>query len=128
MASMARNWLVSAELPSSFWFYALHRAAEVCIYLPYQLEDDLYTTLAHKPKLQFTSLNKFDSQSLPMIPIGHCPNSYGIQFSNPINGTFVSSIDYTFQNHVTSGTTFGYTYQPGTFIYRLDETTSIFSL
>jgi hypothetical protein len=62
-----------------------------------------------------------------MIAVGRCPNSNGLQFFNPINGTFVSSIDYTFQNNVTSGTKFGYTYQPSTFIYRLDETTSIFA-
>jgi hypothetical protein len=35
MVSMARNWLASAELPSSFWFYAVHHAAEVCNYFPY---------------------------------------------------------------------------------------------
>jgi hypothetical protein len=62
-----------------------------------------------------------------MIAIGRCPNSDGIQFYNPTNGTFVSSIDYKFQHHVTSGTRFGYKYQPGTFIYRLDETNSIFA-
>jgi len=36
-------------------------------------------------------------------------------------------IDYKFQPHVTSGAKFGYSYQPGTFIYGLDETTSIFA-
>jgi len=39
----------------------------------------------------------------------------------------VSSIDYKFQHHVTSGTYFGLKYRPGTFIYRLDESTSIFA-
>jgi hypothetical protein len=39
MVAMARNWLSSAQLPSSFWFYAVCRAAEVCNYLPYKLED-----------------------------------------------------------------------------------------
>jgi hypothetical protein len=37
MVSMARNWLASAELPSSYWFYAVKRAAEVCNYFPYML-------------------------------------------------------------------------------------------
>jgi hypothetical protein len=63
-----------------------------------------------------TSINKFESQSLPMIAIGKCPNSNGIQFFNPMNGTFVSSIDYVFQDHVTSGSRFGFKNQPGTFI------------
>jgi hypothetical protein len=102
-------------------------------YLPYKLEDGTFTTkfeLAHhqKPDLRVsfkpfalaavrhehigdTSLNKFEAQSIPMIAIGHCPNSDGLQFFNPVNGTFVSSIDYTFQQNVTSGSKFGYSYQ-----------------
>jgi hypothetical protein len=39
----------------------------------------------------------------------------------------VSSIDNKFQYNVTSGAHFGFKYQPGTFIYRLDESTSIFA-
>ena len=60
-----------------------------------------------------------------MIAVGRCPNSDGLQFLNPANGTIISSFDYTFLHRTTSGTHFGYTYQPGTFIYRLDETTTI---
>jgi hypothetical protein len=72
-------------------------------------------------------LSKFDPQSIPMITIGHCPNSDGLQFFNPENGTFVSSIDYTFQHHITAGSRIGYKYQVGTCIYRLDESTTIYS-
>ena len=65
-------------------FYAVHRAAEVCNYFPYKLEDGSYTTpfeLAHKSKSDLwvlfkmislaavhqesiadTALNMFDSQ------------------------------------------------------------------
>ncbi len=74
-----------------------------------------------------SSLNKFDAQSIPMIAVGRCPHSNGLQFYNPYNGTFISSIDYKFQNNITSGKKFGYQYQPGTVIYRLDETTTIFT-
>jgi len=73
------------------------------------------------------SLKKFDSHGLPMIAIGKCQNSNGNQFYNPMNGTFVSSIDYVFQDHISSSSCFGYKYQPGTFIYQLDESTTIFS-
>jgi len=48
-------------------------------------------------------LPKFSSQSIPMITLGKCPNSDGLQFFNPENGTIISSIDYKFQSHVTSG-------------------------
>jgi hypothetical protein len=50
-----------------------------------------------------SNLNKFDAQSLPMIAVGRCPNSNGLQFYNPVSGTLVSSIDYKFQYNVTSG-------------------------
>ena len=50
-------------------------------------------------------VGKFDSQSTPMIAVGRCPTSY-----NPANGTFISSIDYRFQNNVTSGSYFGLKY------------------
>ncbi len=88
---------------------------EACTYFPYMLEDGSYTTpfdLVHQTKPDLRKLfklfslaavlcehigddklNKFESQSLPMIAIGHCPKLNGLQFYNPINGTFVSSID-----------------------------------
>jgi hypothetical protein len=62
-----------------------------------------------------------------MILVGHCPNSTGLQFYNPTNGTLVSSIGYKIQHNITSGAHFGLKYQPGVFIYRLDESTSIFA-
>jgi hypothetical protein len=39
----------------------------------------------------------------------------------------VSSIDYKFQHNVTSRAHVGLKYQPGIFIYSLDESTSIFA-
>jgi len=61
-----------------------------------------------------------------MITLGRCPTSNGLLFYNPVNATFVSLIDYSFQHHVSSGSKFGYKYQSGTFIYRLDETTTMY--
>jgi hypothetical protein len=74
-----------------------------------------------------TSLNKFETQSVFMIAIGCCQQSNGLQFYNPENESFFLSIDYKFQLHFTSGNHFGYKYQPGTFFYRLDELTTIFT-
>ncbi len=133
MVSMAQNWLASAKLPSTFWFYAVRHAAEACNYFPCRLEDGSYTTpfkLVHKTKPDLRvlfklfslatvrrerigddKLTKFEAHSLPMIAIGCCPTSNGIQFYNPINSTFVSSIDYKFQHYTASGTGFGYSYQ-----------------
>jgi hypothetical protein len=53
MVSMAHNWLASAELPASFWFYAVHRAAEICNYFPSKLDSGQFATpfeLVHRQK------------------------------------------------------------------------------
>jgi len=148
LVSMARNWLASAELPPSFWFYAVRRAAEVCNYFPFKLEDNSVSTPfepSHLTKPDLRNLfkpfclaavcrerigddvlPKFESQSIPMITLGKCPQSVGLQFFNPENA-IVTSIDYSFQPSVTSGARFGYRYQSGTFIYQLDETTTMFA-
>jgi hypothetical protein len=129
VTAMARNWLASAELPAKFCFYAVKRAAEVCNYFPIKLGDGIWSTpleLAHgiKPDLRVlfkvfglaavcckrlgdNHVGKFDAQSIPMIAVGRCPNSNGILFYNPSNGTSVSSIDYKFQMITTSGAYFG---------------------
>jgi hypothetical protein len=62
-----------------------------------------------------------------MIAVGRCSNLNGLLFYNPENSMFVSSVEYKFQLHATSGAHFKYKYQPGTFIYRIDETNSIFA-
>lgn len=123
------------------------RATEVCNYFPTPLPCGTWTTpleLAHniKPDLRVLfkpfsvaavcrerhgdiQLGKFEPQSVPMIAVGCCANSNSIQFYNPANGTFVSSVDFKIQHNVTSGAYFGLKYQPGVFIYRLDESTMI---
>ncbi len=88
--AMARNWLASAELPGTFWLFAVKRAAEVCNYFPLKLECSTWTTplqLAHnvKPDLR----NLFCLFSVAAVHRGK--------------------------------------YQPEVFIYRLDESTSIFT-
>ena len=142
LTMMARNWLASAELPASFWFYAVCRVAEVCNYFPIQSVNGIWSTpfeLAYQQKPDLcvlfkmfslavvrwegvgnSQLGKFEPQSIPAITVGRCPNSTGLQFYNPVNGTFLSSIDYKLQNNVTRGTFFGLKYQPNVFSYRLD--------
>jgi hypothetical protein len=64
MISMARNWLASAELPSTFWYYVVCRAAEVCNYFPFLLDNGSYTTpfeLVHKEKPDLRVLFKMFS-------------------------------------------------------------------
>jgi hypothetical protein len=71
------------------------------IYLSY-----LLLRLSDMKEVNSENLGKFDAQSLSMIAIGKCPNSNGLLFYNPVNHTFVSSIHYQFQHHMTSGARF----------------------
>ena len=53
MVSMARNWLASAELPATFWFYVVRCAAEICNYFPSKLDNGTFITpfeLVHRCK------------------------------------------------------------------------------
>jgi hypothetical protein len=149
IVAIARGWLASAELPAFFWYYAVKRAAEICNHFPMHLDNGTWSTpleLAHatKPDLHVlfkmfglaavqrervgdSKLGKFDSQSVLMIAVGRCSTSNGLLFYNPVNSTFISSIDYKFQPNTTSGVHFGYKYQSDTFFYHLDETNSISS-
>ena len=50
---MARNWLASAELPATFWYYAVRRAAEICNCFPSKLDNGTFITpfeLVHRCK------------------------------------------------------------------------------
>jgi len=61
LTNMARNWLASAELPATFWFHAVRRAAEVCNYFPFRLEDGSFTTpfeIVHRIKPDLRTLFK----------------------------------------------------------------------
>jgi len=40
IVAMARSWLASVELPGSFWFYSVKRAAEICNFFPINLSVD----------------------------------------------------------------------------------------
>jgi hypothetical protein len=77
-------------------YYAVKHAAEVCNYFPIKLDNGEWTTpftLAHKVKPDLRvlfklfsvaavchehhgdiHLGKFESQSIPMIAVGWCPN------------------------------------------------------
>jgi hypothetical protein len=79
-------------LPSKFWDYAVKCAAKICNYFPIKFDNGEWTTpftLAHKVKPDLRvlfklfgvaavcrerhgdiSLEKFESQSIPMIAVG----------------------------------------------------------
>jgi len=50
LIAMARNWLVSAELPGTCWFYAVKHVAKICNYFQSHLPNGSWSSpfqLAH---------------------------------------------------------------------------------
>ena len=87
---MARSWLNSSLLPSSFWFYAIKRAVEVSNYLPVTLRGQITTPfeLAHhvKPNIQIQIL-------LPIFSIAYIDKPSD---SNNIRENFANKHHYIF--------------------------------
>jgi dUTPase/transposase InsO family protein len=104
VVSMARNWLTSSLLPSTYWFFAVKRASEVCNILPTRHLSSVSTPfeLVHKKKVDYRLLfpmfstsyikyrrahgsvkNKWTTQTLKCIVVGTCRNSDGLLFYHP---------------------------------------------
>ena len=146
IVTMARNWLKSQLLPSSFWFFAVKRAVEIANILPVESSSGIIYTpyeRAYKRKVDFRSLfpmfskayvktetevggshlNKFKSQTLKTICVGRCPKSDSLLFYHPPSKTILSNADgYRFDNHTASGPQFGLHYDGGFYIPRKSNT------
>ncbi len=101
---MARSWLSSALLPSSFWFYTVKRAVETSNYLPVTLNGQVTTPFEivyHQqpdiraliplfsvayidhPHTGTTSTPSMSSQTLRVILIGRSKHSTALEFYHP---------------------------------------------
>ena len=137
LVSMSRNWLRASLLPSTYWFFAIKRAAEVLNMYPTQLKDGTVTTpfetvYNEKPDLRtliplFSTAyikkvrdrglhrNKWYTQSLRCIVVGTCPDSDSLLFYHPPSKQTLSCADgYKFDTFLPSGPTFKLRYD-GTF-------------
>jgi deoxyuridine 5'-triphosphate nucleotidohydrolase len=133
---MARSWLTSALLPSSFWYYAIKRAVEVSNYLPVTLKGQPTTPfeLVHhqKPDLRAliplfstayidhprtgtTNTATFSSQSLRVILIGRSSTCTSLEFYHPPTKQIISSSVYRLDPTLASGPLFNLHYDGGLF-------------
>ena len=113
---MARGWIASSLLLSSFWWYAMKRAVEVSNYLPIKV-DNAYSTphtlaFGQKPDLRnllpmfavahircyYDSDNKAisntDNQSTSDILLGRAEHSTSTFFYHPSTGRTIISDDF----------------------------------
>ena len=126
---MARNWLKSSLLPSTFWYFALKRATEISNISPVKLNQKITTpfTAAHQSKVDYRQLfpmfsiayikqmseiggmhkNKWSTQSLKTICVGTCPNSDSLLFYHPPTKSLLSCADnYHFDTFLPAGPQF----------------------
>jgi hypothetical protein len=131
---IARNWLKSELLPSTFWFFAVKRAVEVLNILPVVTKEGLVYTpyeRTYGKKVNFRNLfpmfskayikisteqggghlNKYKTQSLKVICVGKCPKSDSLLFYHPPSKQILSNADgVRFDNFSPSGPQFDLQY------------------
>lgn len=140
IVAMARNWLKSHLLPSSFWFFSVKQAVEIANILPVESKSGVIYTpheRAYKKKVDFRCLfpmfskayvkieteqggghlQKFKSQTIKTICVGKCPKSDSLLFYHPPSKTIISNADgYRFDNNSPLGPQFDLKYD-GSFVY-----------
>ena len=133
---MARSWLSSALLPSSFWYHAVKRAIEVSNYLPVTLNGITTTPFElvhhHKPDIRSliplfsvayidhptsgtTATPTFTSQSLRVILIGRSSKTTSLEFYHPPTKQILTSSVYRLDPTLASGPVFNLHYDGGLF-------------
>ena len=136
--NMARNWLASSLLPSSFWWHSVKRAAEVSNYLPIKL-DNKHTTphelvFGQKPDFQnlfpmfsvayidYEDPHTLNIQTAKTILIGRCDISHSLEFFHPHTQRILTSAVYRVDETLTAGPSFGMAYDGGFYFHKFVNT------
>lgn len=132
---MARGWIASSLLPSSFWWYAIKRATEVSNYLSIRV-DNVYSTphelvfgeqpdlrnllplfsVAHIRSYSDADNHKLEntaSHSTSAILLGCSEHSPSTLFYHPSTGKTIISDDYYLDESLPAGSAFNLPYQGG---------------
>ena len=135
IVQMARNWMRSSLLPSTFWWYAIKRAVEVTNILPTShLNRNKPSTpfeIVFNKKVDYRVLfpmfctarvrrdkmvggdhkNKWVGRSMHCILVGTDHKSDGLLFYHPATKhTYVANNGFRFNTYMPAGPTFGYQY------------------
>ena len=136
LVRMARSWLSSALLPSSFWFHAIKRACEIKNYLPVNLKGQITSphelVYHHKPDMRClfplfsvayidkdedsnTNRGNFSSLSLRVIAIGKSSRANCLEFYHPPSKQILTRAVYRLDPIIASGPLFNLPYDGGIF-------------
>lgn len=140
---MARGWIASALLKSSFWWYAIKRATEVSNYLPIRVENKHSTphilAFQQKPDLRnllplfavchirsyydpdSKRLENTASHSTSAILVGRSEHSPSTLFYHPSTGRKIIFDDYYVDETLPAGPAFNLPFQGGFHFHALAQ-------
>ena len=139
---MARSWLTSHLLPSTFWWWALKRATEISNYLPIRINNKFTTpfelTYGTKPDLRniispfsvaYLSIYKDDnisrknvhSHSIRAIMVGRDTSTKAFLFYHPGTKRTLTSDDFTINESLPSRPAFRLEYDGGLYFNRYTD-------
>ena len=146
IVNMARNWLKSSMLPSTYWFFAVKRATEVSNIMPLKRDDKYFTPYeaVYQKKVDYRVLfpmfsiayirqhredgqdkNSWVSKSLKCIAVGTCNKSDSLLFYHPPSKQTLSCGDgYRFDTYSPAGPHFDQQYD-GDFIFNTKSALSV---
>ena len=138
LLKMARNWLASSLLPSSFWWHAVKRAAEMANYIPLKLDTKLTTphelVFGEKPNFQnilpmfsvayvdYKNIHTLHLQTVKAILIGRSDLSHALEFYHPHTKRVLTSAIYRLDETLTAGPSFGLPYDGGFYFHKFTNT------
>ena len=129
---MARNWISSAMLPSSFWWHALKRATEVSNYIPLKINNTLNTphglvcgtkadmrnlfplfSVAYIDYQNKNNQNSFATQTTKAILIGRSDLTNTLQFYHPPTKSIIDTAMYKIDESLIAGPAFALPFDGG---------------
>ena len=137
---MARNWLTSSLLPSSFWWQAVKRASEMANYIPLILNNKLTTShelvFGIQPDFQnilpmfsvayvdYKDVHTLKIQTVKAILIGRSDISHALEFYHPQTKRVLTSAIFRLDETLTAGPSFGLPYDGGFYFHKFVDTSS----
>ena len=147
IVKMARGWIASHQLPSTFWWHALRRATEVSNYIPLKINNTITTshelTYRTKPDLRTIlpifsvcyirklldkshKIVNIQPHSIRAILIGRSSQSNCHLFYHPPTKRTFRSDDFVIDETRASGPTFSLNFDGGLFFNSYEECNTYF--
>ena len=140
LLKMARNWLASSLLPSTFWWHAIKRASQMANYIPLKLNNKLTTphelVFGVQPDFQnilpmfsvayvdYKDVHTLKTQTVKAILLGRSDISHALEFYHPHTKRVLTSAIFRLDETLTAGPSFGLPYDGGFYFHKFVDTST----